>query len=188
MPRLDGTERNITAKLQYCTGRRPLRRPIMRQQATSLSLLGLMYCQGKSRGNRNVWLSRMICAGTCRSNKSAKFINDTLYRVNLAKRNRRTRLQESRPRAERYALSGQKLCAFFHRTESCVRYISVICDLSRVCPQYSYRERYSKHNNSLRNSSICINGEEQGSVTSLSTKTKVRSRRGISSGYEFLHK
>ena len=44
------------------------------------------------------------------------------------------------------------------------------------CLQYSYRERYSKHSNcsSLGNSSICINGEEQDSVTSLSTKTKVR--------------
>lgn len=39
--------------------------------------------------------------------------------------------------------------------------------------KYSYRERYSNSNcSSLGNSSICINGEEQGSVTSLSTKTK----------------
>ncbi|XP_018362998.1 PREDICTED: zinc transporter 1 [Trachymyrmex cornetzi] len=40
--------------------------------------------------------------------------------------------------------------------------------------KYSYRERYSNNSNcnSLGNSSICINGEEQGSVTSLSTKTK----------------
>ncbi|XP_025988313.1 zinc transporter 1 [Solenopsis invicta] len=37
--------------------------------------------------------------------------------------------------------------------------------------KYSYRERYSNCS-SLGNSSICINGEEQGSVTSLSTKTK----------------
>ncbi|XP_018405783.1 PREDICTED: zinc transporter 1 [Cyphomyrmex costatus] len=40
--------------------------------------------------------------------------------------------------------------------------------------KYSYRERYSNNSNcnSLGNSSICINGEDQGSVTSLSTKTK----------------
>ncbi|XP_025269677.1 zinc transporter 1 isoform X1 [Camponotus floridanus] len=40
--------------------------------------------------------------------------------------------------------------------------------------KYSYRERYSNNSNcsSVGNSSICINGEEQGSVTSLSTKTK----------------
>ncbi|XP_012522395.1 zinc transporter 1 isoform X2 [Monomorium pharaonis] len=37
--------------------------------------------------------------------------------------------------------------------------------------KYSYRERYSS-NSSLGNSSICINGEELGSGTSLSTKTK----------------
>lgn len=39
--------------------------------------------------------------------------------------------------------------------------------------KYSYRERYSNSScSSVGNSSICINGEEQGSVTSLSTKTK----------------
>ncbi|XP_011883488.1 PREDICTED: zinc transporter 1 isoform X2 [Vollenhovia emeryi] len=38
--------------------------------------------------------------------------------------------------------------------------------------KYSYRERYNSNRSSLGNSSICINGEEQGSITSLSTKTK----------------
>ncbi|XP_011630150.1 zinc transporter 1 isoform X1 [Pogonomyrmex barbatus] len=40
--------------------------------------------------------------------------------------------------------------------------------------KYSYREKYSNNSNcsSLGNSSICVNAEEQSSVTSLSTKTK----------------
>ncbi|XP_032668233.1 zinc transporter 1 isoform X2 [Odontomachus brunneus] len=38
--------------------------------------------------------------------------------------------------------------------------------------KYTYREKYNSNSSSLRNSVICINGEEQGSVTSLSTKTK----------------
>ncbi|EFN76190.1 Zinc transporter 1 [Harpegnathos saltator] len=40
--------------------------------------------------------------------------------------------------------------------------------------KYTYREKYSSSSgcSSLRNSAICINGEEQGSATSLSTKTK----------------
>ncbi|XP_014471299.1 PREDICTED: zinc/cadmium resistance protein [Dinoponera quadriceps] len=38
--------------------------------------------------------------------------------------------------------------------------------------KYTYREKYSSNCSSLRNSAICINGEEQGSATSLSTKTK----------------
>lgn len=45
--------------------------------------------------------------------------------------------------------------------------------------KYSYRERYSNSSScsSVGNSSICINGEEQGSVTSLSTKTKESDKR-----------
>ncbi|XP_071630627.1 uncharacterized protein Znt77c isoform X1 [Temnothorax longispinosus] len=38
--------------------------------------------------------------------------------------------------------------------------------------KYSYRERYNSTCSSLGNSTICINGEEQDSITSLSTKTK----------------
>ncbi|EZA54363.1 zinc transporter 1 [Ooceraea biroi] len=45
--------------------------------------------------------------------------------------------------------------------------------------KYSYRERYSNSSsrNSVGNSSICVNVEEQGSITSLSTKTKESDKR-----------
>jgi hypothetical protein len=120
-----------------------------------------------------------ICAGTYHLNKSVKFINDTLYRVNSAKRNLhaivfakgRRRYIRDLEAASRYR---HKHYAHFHH-----RYIPHFCNRNlRNCVylQYSYRERYSNNSsrNSVRNSSICINIEEQGSVTSLSTKTKVR--------------
>jgi len=148
------------------------------------------YMFEKNRGEIGMVLKKVrikICAGTYHLNKSVKFINDTLYQVNSAKRNlhaivfakgrRRYNVRDLEVASRHYR--GRKICAFSPR------YTPHFCNRSLcncVCLQYSYRERYSNNSsrNSVKNSSICVNIEEQGSVTSLSTKTKVQRAQNLS--------